>query len=67
MITNTPLPAITPGIDYTLIPTKEGWRLTAWESALVTKQRLRPFLWKFEMEFKTWEEANNTLETILAV
>jgi len=67
MIANAPVSFITPDIDYTLISTKEGWRLTAWESAVITKQRLRPFLWKFEMVFKTLEEAKNTLETILAV
>jgi hypothetical protein len=41
--------------------------LNAWEAAVATKQRLRPLLWKFEMEFKTWDEANATLEKILGV
>ena len=65
MIANVPIPATSSGIDYTLIPTKRGWRLSAWESATVTKDRRRPFLWKFEVELKTLDEANMTLEVIL--
>ena len=65
MIANAPTPVINTGVDYTLTPTRVGWRLTAWESAEVTEERLRPFLWKFEVELQTWDEAQTTLQVIL--
>jgi hypothetical protein len=50
MIANVPIPTISSSIDYTLIPTKGGWRLSAWESATVTKDRRRPLLYLMRLK-----------------
>lgn len=54
-----------PGIEYTLTPTEQGWRLTVWEEAAVTESRVRPFLWKFGVELETLNEADSILRDIL--
>jgi hypothetical protein len=63
MIANAP--PQTTCVDYSLTSTQKGWKLTAWEPAAVTFQRRRPFLWKFEVEFRTLGEAHTTLRIIL--
>jgi hypothetical protein len=63
MIANAPPKATC--VDYILVSTQRGWKLTAWEPAAVTSQRRRPFLWKFEVEFPTLVEAHTTLRVIL--
>lgn len=65
MIANAPKCVTPPGIEYTLTPTKQGWRLTVWEEAAVTKDRVRPFLWKFGVELETLNEADSILRDIL--
>lgn len=63
MIANAP--PKTSVVDYILVSTQNGWKLTAWEPAEVTSQRRRPFLWKFDVEFQTLVEAHTTLRVIL--
>jgi len=63
MIANAP--PKTTCVDYILVSTQHGWKLTAWEPAAVTVQRRRPFLWKFEVELRTLAEAHTTLRVIL--
>jgi len=65
MIANAPNFDKINGIDYTLIPTEQGWQLTVWEEAAVTDQRIFPFLWKFRVELATLNEAQSTLQTIV--
>ncbi len=63
MIANAP--PKTTCVDYILVSTQHGWKLTAWEPAAVTVHRRRPFLWKFEVELRTLAEAHTTLRVIL--
>ncbi len=65
MIANAPRFDTTNSLDYTLIPTAQGWQLTVWEEAEVTEKRIGPFLWKFRVQLTTLNEAYSILQTIL--
>lgn len=65
MIANAPYFDTISGLDYTLIPTAQGWQLTVWEEAEITEQRIGPFLWKFRVELATLNEAHSILQSIL--
>lgn len=65
MITNANTPIIPPRIDYCLTATDQGWQLTAWEPAIVGGNRVKPYLWKFNSELQTLQEAHRALQLIL--
>ncbi|MBE9125309.1 MULTISPECIES: hypothetical protein [unclassified Coleofasciculus] len=65
MIANVNAPLLSSRIDYCLAATEKGWQLTAWEPALVEGNRVKPYLWKFNSELGTLQEAHRTLQVIL--
>lgn len=65
MIDQASTAVATPRINYSVVATDQGWQLTAWEPAVISGSRMKPFLWKYSLEFETLSEAHRILEVIL--